>query len=343
MLYIFYGIDDFSMHEALERLKVQVGPVDVLDANLTKADVSSYSPQHLQALCNTVPFLASRRLIIVDGLLTLFEGRRAASKRNRQADASSSWMSLVEYIPTMPPSTDLVLRDGAIRRGNVLLTHLSSLGQVREFPSLSGAGLTRWIQERAASMECTISRDGVQLLAELIGGNLWTLNSEIEKLSLYCNGRTINGEDVRLLVSFVKEMSVFNAVDAILEMKYSDALRTIRRLMEDGATGTYIVSMVARQVRLLLLVKDMEFRKVPPRQMGARVGLNSDWVLNKIREQGRRYSGAALESLHRGLLETDLAVKTGRIAENAVGEFLVEVFAGVPRSAERSNRPVRQA
>ncbi|MDA0988522.1 MAG: DNA polymerase III subunit delta [Chloroflexi bacterium] len=330
MLYIFYGSDDFSIQEALERLKAQVGPVDVLDANFTRANVSSYSPQHLQALCNTVPFLASRRLIIADGMLALFEGRRAASKRSRGTeDASSSWLSLVEYIPTMPPSTDLVLLDGAIRRGNVLLTRLSPLGQAREFPSLSGTGLTRWVQERAASMECTISREGVRLLAELVGGNLWTLNNEIEKLSLYCKCRTVEDEDVRLLVSFVKEMSVFNAVDAILEMKYSDALRTIRHLMEDGATGSYIVSMVARQVRLLLLVKDMELRKVPQAQMGARVGLNSDWVLNKIREQGRRYSVAALESLHRGLLETDLAIKTGRIAEVAVGEFLVEVFAGV--------------
>ena len=80
----------------------------------------------------------------------------------------------------------------------------------------------------------------------------------------------------------------------------------------------------------LLLAKDLEVRGVPVGQMGARLGVPSGWVLNKVREQGRRYSMAALESLHRGLLEADLAVKTGRITENAVGEFLVEVFARVP-------------
>ena len=329
MLHIFYGVDDFSIHEALERLKAQVGSLEVLDANVTRAHVSSYSLQQLLALCSTVPFLASRRLVIVEGLLASLEGRRASRRGRGTQDDSSSWLSIAEYIPTMPPSTDLVLLDGAIRRDNVLLNQLSPLGQITEFPSLSGAGLNRWIQERATAMECTISREGGRLLADLVGGNLWTLSSELEKLSLYCKGRTVEGEDVRLLVSFAKEMSVFNAVDAILERRYSEALRAVRHLMEDGATGPYIVSMVARQVRLLLLVKDLEARKVPPGQMGARLGVPSGWVLNKVREQGRRYSVTALESLHRGLLETDLAIKTGHIAEDAVGQFLVEVFTGV--------------
>ena len=204
MLYIFYGVDDFSMHEALERLKGQVGPVDVLDANVTRTQASSYSPQQLQAQCNTVPFLASRRLVIVDGLLALFEGRRASRTSRGAKDVSSSWLSMAEYIPTMPPSTDLVLIDGAIGRNNPLLSQLSSLGQASEFPSLSGSGLNRWIHERAMAMECTISREGVGLLAKLVGGNLWTINSEIEKLSLYCRDRTVEEEDVRILVSFVK-------------------------------------------------------------------------------------------------------------------------------------------
>ncbi len=330
MLHILYGVDDFSIHEALERLKAQVGPLDVLDANVTRGHVSSFSPQQIQALCHTGPFLASKRLVIVDGLLSMFDGRRPSRRGRGNRDDSSQWLSMAEYVPDMPPSTDLILLDGPIGRTNAMLGRLSPLGQVKEFPALRGAGLSRWIQDRAAAKECAISGEGVRLLAELVGGNLWTLDSELEKLSLYCAGRKVEGEDVRLLVSFANEMSVFNAVDAILERKYSEALRIMRRLMEGGATGPYIVAMVARQVRLLLLAKDLEVREVPGNQMGGRLGVPSGWVLNKVREQGRRYSTAALESLHRGLLETDLAVKTGRITENAVGEFLIEVFARVP-------------
>ena len=58
------------------------------------------------------------------------------------------------------------------------------------------------------------------------------------------------------------------------------------------------------------------------------MGVTSDWLLGKLREQAKRYSASGLESLHRGLLETDLAIKTGRIAESSVAERLVQEFTG---------------
>lgn len=326
MLHILFGEDDFSIHEALESLKGLSGPQDILDADVTWAQVSTLSPPQLQALCSTVPFLSPKRMVVVEGLLALFEGRRTSRRTRGTQNPSSLWLSIVEYIPAMPPSTDLVLLDETIGGNNVLLNHLAPLGQVKKFPLLSGAELRRWIQERAAERGCTVSREGVNLLAEFVGGNLWVMSSEIEKLSLYCQGRTVEREDVQFLVSFARDMTIFNAVDMIMEARYSEALRAIRRLQE-RATGTYVVVMVARQVRLLMLAKDLEGRGVPQVQMGSRLGLRSGWVMNKVREQGRRYSEKALESLHRGLLETDRAIKTGHIKEDAVGEFLVEMFA----------------
>ena len=333
MLYIFYGDNDFSIHEALEHLKSEVGLPDVLDANVTRAHVSSLSPQQLLALCNTVPFLASRRMVIVDGLLSLYEGRRPPRRGRRgqgdESDASSSWLSIGEHIGDMLPSTDLVLVERAVRKDNALMVQLSPVAQIKEFPSLRGQELNRWIGERAAERGCSISRGGTELLADLVGGNLWAMSSEIEKLSLFCQGRTVEAEDVRLLVPVAREMSIFNAVDAIMDGHYPEALRIIKRIMEGGAGGTYIVVMVARQVRLLMLAKDIEKRGVPQEQMRARLGLSADWMLRRLRGQGKRYSQAALESLHRGLLETDWAIKTGRITDDSVGEFLVEVFTGV--------------
>ena len=331
MLHILYGPDDFSIHEALDELKAQVGPADVIDANVTVCQASAISPGELIAMCNTVPFLADRRMTVVEGLLAQFEGQRAPRRgRGRNADSDSSpWLSIAEHVPDMPPTSDLVLVDGTVRRDNALLGALSPLGKVREFPQLRGAELTQWIERRAAERGCKISRDGLRLLAELVGGNLWAMSGEVEKLSLYCQGRTVEAEDVELLVPLAREMSIFNAVDAFMEGKYADALRTMRRLMEEGASGQYVIVMVARQVRLLLLAKDLASRGVSQQQMSRRLGLSSDWVLRKTLGQGRRYSGQSLEALHRGLLETDRAVKTGRITENAVGEFLVEVFSGV--------------
>ena len=119
MLHILYGSDDFSIHEALDDLKSYVGPVDVLDANVTVSQASAISPGELMAMCSTVPFLAERRMIVVEALLAQFEGQRSPRRgrgRNAEAD-SSSWLSIVEHIPGMPPSSDLVLVDGSHKKG----------------------------------------------------------------------------------------------------------------------------------------------------------------------------------------------------------------------------------
>src|SRR3989304_9129105 len=102
MLHILYGIDDFSIQETLEHLKALVEPPELLDANVTRVQVSSCSPQQLLALCNTVPFLASRRMVIVEGLLALFEGRRASRRGRSAQDSCSSRRSVVGPISILP-------------------------------------------------------------------------------------------------------------------------------------------------------------------------------------------------------------------------------------------------
>ena len=130
MLHILYGSDDFSIHEALDDLKSHVGPVDVLDANVTVSQASAISPGELIAMCSTVPFLAERRMIVVEGLLAQFEGQRSPRRgrgRNAQAD-SSSWLSIVEHIPGMPRPRIWCWWTAAIRRGQPTVDAACTLG-----------------------------------------------------------------------------------------------------------------------------------------------------------------------------------------------------------------------
>ena len=92
------------------------------------------------------------------------------------------------------------------------------------------------------------------------------------------------------------------------------------------------MTMVARQVRLLLLAQELNRQGVKDDQIMDRLGLRQDWMLRRLKEQGRRHSQGALEALHRGLLDTDLAIKTGRIGDYALGEYLVEVFTLVSQA-----------
>ena len=157
----------------------------------------------------------------------------------------------------------------------------------------------------------------------MIGTDLWALASEVEKLSLYATGRAIEIEDVEEMVVSVKEVSVFAVVDAVLEGNRTMAMRNLTKLLEGEATVPYLLSMLGRQVRLLLLAKELIQQQVPQGELGSRLGINSAYPLRKTLEQARRFTPQALRQLHRGLLDTDIAIKTGAQGERLALEYLV--------------------
>jgi len=157
---------------------------------------------------------------------------------------------------------------------------------------------------------------------------LWTLDRELEKLSLYCTGRNIEEGDVREMVSQVRETSIFNAVDAIIDNNPTVASRLLRQLLHDGRDATYIISMVGRQLRLLSLVKYLTEQGVGGGELGGKVGINSQFALRKTMDQARRHSWRAIRQRYQRLLDADLAIKRGKQDPDLALELLVADLIG---------------
>jgi len=331
--HLIYG-DSFLVTQALKELEEQVGPRDVLEANSHRMAGAQRNHAQLRALCSAVPFLAERRLVVVEGLLSLFnspEGRRRQPTTGGQADGGGSgqgslaaWHDLPRYIEKeMPPTTLLVFLEGSVSKGNPLLKELQPLVQVRDLPAPSGEALGRWIRNRASEKGGQITPGAIRLISQMVGSNLWTIDNELEKLVLYAGGRPIEDGHVRQMVSQAKEASIFVAVDALLEGRTSAALGLIHRLRNEGADFTYIIAMIARQLRLATLAKDLMDRGHKQADVGKRLGLNSDFALKRTGDQARKHSWSSLRWLYGRLTDTDLAVKQGRLDQDLALELLV--------------------
>ena len=344
MIYVFHGADSFSMKEAVSGLREAVGPVDVRDANTTVVSGQDLSLPQLTQLCHAVPFLAERRLIVVEGLLDSVGGdgpgarasRRAPAARRRRTADPGPWRGLREAVSDLPPTTDLVFQDGPLRRNNPLLRDLPPIAQVREFPALRGVHLQRWILQRGASLGATLTPGAALLLAEMAGGDLWALSNEVEKLSLYCQGRAVQERDVRELVGQTREASIFAAVDAVLLSRTGAALQLTHRLLDDGAPVSYVLFMLARQVRLVLLAQELVRDRIPHEEAGRRLGIASEYPLRKTMEMARQLPPARLRTAHSLLLETDVAIKTGTLEERVALELLIARLC-VGASSARAN------
>jgi len=315
LLYILLGQDDFSCRQSLEGIKRGLGDQAMLAANTTTLDGQQLTLDQLRAVCETAPFLAERRLVIVRGLLERFEPRGKSTRQRKIApktDQQDEYKSLAAYMGKLPDSAILVLIEGRIRSDNPLLRELSDKAEIRSFPPLREARLRQWIQRRVKDEGGSISPQAVDLLTKLVGGDLWTMSNEINKLVLFSSGRRIEEEDVKKVVSYAQQANVFAMVDAILEFKAGVAEQSLQQLLERGAAPAYLLVMLSRQVQMIVRAKELRKQGKPELELQNRLGLTSEFALGKTLEQASRYPLERLKEVYHRLLEADLSIKTGK-------------------------------
>jgi DNA polymerase-3 subunit delta len=315
LIYILLGQDDFSLHQSLEQIKRGIGDQALLAANTTTLDGPQVTLNQLRTVCETLPFLAERRLVIINGLLERFEPKGKPSRQKKTTPVTNQqneYKSLGAYISKIPDSTILVLIDSRVRSNNPLLKELSAKAEVRSFPLLRDAKLRQWIQRHVTEEGGSISPQAVDLLTKLVGGNLWIMTNEIDKLLLFTSGRRIEEEDVKTVVSYAQQANVFAMVDAILEFKAGVAEQSLQQLLERGAAPAYLLVMLSRQVQMIVRVKALKNQGESKIEIQHKLGLTSEFALSKTLEQANRYPTERLKQVYHQLLETDLSIKTGK-------------------------------
>ncbi|MDD5127149.1 MAG: DNA polymerase III subunit delta [Dehalococcoidales bacterium] len=313
MLNILHGEDEFSRQQALDEIKKGIGDETVLAPNMTVLEGQQVKLDQVRAACETMPFLAAQRLVIITGLLERFEPKRKPGRKKAPlGQPQSEHQAFTDYFGKVPEFTILVLVDGKVNNQNPLLQELSkSKVIIKTFPPVRGAVLRQWIEKRVVEQGGKIAPQAVGLLAKFIGGDLRAIANEIDKLALFTAGRRIEEADVRSLVSDIQEASVFAMADAILESRASFAQELLQKLLEQGAAPSYLLVMLTRQTRVLVRVKELAKQGLSPFELQSRLGLSGDFLVRKAVEQAGKYSVARLAEVYRRLLEADIAIKRG--------------------------------
>ena len=316
MLYIFSGPDDYSLSQALDELQKECDTSSAFSAGVTTIDGQQVTPDQLRNVCGTAPFLSGKRLVIIKGLLERFEPRGRPRQRKtastRQTDSSQLLANFKACFDNVPDSTVLVLVENRLTGNNTLFKELAGKAVVKSFPLLKEIKLRQWIQEQVKKENSSISPQAVDLLAKLVGGNLWIMAGEINKLVSFASGCRIEDGDVRTLVGQAQQANVFDMVDAILEFKTDVASQWLQQLLQKGAAPTYLLFMLCRQVRLIVRAMELTRQGTPETEIQNRLGLTSGFIVRKTIEQSKRYSLERLQAVYHRLLAADLWIKTGK-------------------------------
>ncbi len=329
LIYIFHGEDDFERAAALRQLRAEMGDPQFAELNTTQLEGRALSFGELRHHTDAIPFLSDKRLVIVEGLLARFDPRRKTSEDGSEAEEEANpelKQQLLDYLPDLPPTTRLVfIENKKLAANNALLKFAEKnkkLAQVQLFSAPAADALPDWVIDHVEKKGGTIDFSAANDLALFIGADLRALDSEIEKLILYRNGETIRREDVRAMVAPAQEQSIFELVDALGQRKTQRALELLHEQLRHNANEFYLLTMIARQYRIMLQVRDLATRGMGADAIQKQLGLHP-FVTKKMSEQARNYTVEQLETILFKLLETDVGLKTSRLEATLALDMLV--------------------
>lgn len=343
MLYILHGDDEFTRAEKVAELRAQVLAEGMGDLNISVQDGRQLDLVELINICNTVPFLSTQRLVIVENLLQREPVVDEDSDESTPPVRRPSIVpGLLEYLPHMPASTHLALVENrTLKTNHPLLKACRKFSDFSEhvFKRPSDNELPRWIAQRAARHGVRIAPQAAALLAQYVSPRsskssrdddlrpvLRTLDTELAKLAAYQDyAGTVTAEDVRALVNRAHQDDIFALVDALGTRQTRRAMQLLREMLDGGHKELYLLAMVSRQVRLIISAKDLADRERPTPDDLARTLRVHSFVAGKLLDQARRFTMEALIYLHRQVTDTEFAIKTGANASLALEMLVLEI------------------
>lgn len=279
-VYLLHGQEENLEAEALAGIRRAVlgdGMAELNESVLTNPDA-----EELISACETMPFLSERRLVLVrdaDG----FSGAKNAAE------------GIVEYLDRVPDSCVLVfLVTGTADSRKALPKKIALCGHAVNFEVLKNSPeVGRWVCDAFAQQGKRCAPSVASQLIFLSGDDTSRLRGEVGKISAYVGQREeITSADVLACASRTAEYRVFDLTESAAAGRDAQALQQLRALQRDGADDLYLLAMLLRQYRQLQQVKVLEYSKTPRQEWGKRLGIGSDYALNRLIQQASQMSAS---------------------------------------------------
>jgi DNA polymerase III subunit delta len=163
-----------------------------------------------------------------------------------------------------PPNSVLIFTATAADRRKRVVKIIADAGVVAEFTVARERSGALSPESADALIERIVGRAGKrlapaarQLLQRRAGAHAGLFAAELEKLFLYVgDATTISEADVRTSVRDLAESWIFDFTKALAQRQAAPALVLLRALFEQGEHPLRLLSVIARELRLLLVARD---------------------------------------------------------------------------------------
>ena len=320
-VYLFSGVEQHIKSSALQNLRARLLPegFEQLNESIFEGAVSA---GEIIESAETLPLMCDKRLVVVKDWPLLLSGK--AKNEAEDTERMLAWLKavpdtccLVLYLTDQPDTRKKLGKE------------LKSLAEWVQFDLLSDADIARWCNRQLKEIGKQIDPSAVERLVFMAGRALTTLLQELHKLAAYVGESTmVTAADVEAVVTPSTECTVFQMIDCVLRRQPAQAQLLLKNMLENGESRIGALAMLTRQLRMLTHIRLMRNQGMTLPEIEKKLNLNH-YAATRAAEQAGKFSPESLQEGYRACVDTDYAIKSGRMRDAAALDYLMLQLAAM--------------
>ena len=203
-VYLITGGDRPKIETALERLRGHFAPEAI--ESVSAVDTSG---DDAVGLCNAGSLFGDARLIVVRNV----DGQRDGEGRRKGGWKAADVAAVTDYLASPAPATVLALVAEELKSSSVLWKACAKTGSVLSF-EVAKKELHGWVAEQFRQRGVPAEPEAVSALIQLVGDDLTTLKTEVDKLAIWAAGEPIGEREVETLVAANADVPIYELTEA---------------------------------------------------------------------------------------------------------------------------------
>lgn len=311
-IYLLYGEEAYLRNQYRDKLKTALlGDGDPMNCH-------SYEGKNIDVgevidLAETMPFLAQRRVIVLENSGLFAHGGEA----------------LAEYLKQPAETACFLFVEASVDKRSKLYKAVTAKGRAVEFGTQDERVLQRWILGILKKEGKNITGNDLNFLLEKTGTDMENIRAELEKLLCYCMDRdVITAQDIETICTRQVSSQIFDMISALAEKKQKKAMELYYDLLTLKEPPMRILYLITRQFNLLLQVKELKAKGCDANTIGTKLGM-AGFIVRKYTAQASRFKLTDLRHAVEDCVEAEEAVKTGKMNDVMSVELLIIRYSAV--------------
>lgn len=305
--------DPYLTREALEKKQKQILKNDTPDA-IRRIFASDADWNEILLEARTFPFLHENQIFLV--------------KQAEEIDEEITEL-LDRYFETPAPFSYFFFESESFSGKKKFIDWVSSRkGEVLQFESPGWKNkseqIRSFLREKLKTLKLQATPGAVRMLEEFCGDHYLALDQTLEKLSLKLGvGGQISEKDVEALADEIEDRTGFDLAEALAQKKMSKVFEIYHALYEDNPyQSAELLGLLNWQIRKIYDAKRLLKGKASRQELASKLKM-SPYFLDRFIANVQAFEETRLKEAFSYLLETDQAIKTGKVQVGAALETLL--------------------